>query len=108
MKKFDVVFDTNAEDDVFDIYAYVAVNDSIERADKLLSALRRTCSKLKTLPHRGNVPPELFEIGVVEFREIRYKPYRILYSIDRSTVYVHCVLDGRRDLQTLLQERLMR
>lgn len=108
MKKFDVVFDKDAEDDLFDIYSFVAVNDSIERADKLFSALRHTCFKLKTLPNRGNVPPELFEIGVVEFREIRYKPYRILYSIDGSTVYVHCVLDGRRDMQTLLQERLMR
>ena len=108
MKKFDVVFDKNAEDDLFDIYAYVAVNDSVERADRLFAAIRRTCLKLKTLPHRGNIPPELFEVGVIEFRELRYKPYRIIYSIEASVVNVHCVLDGRRDVQTLLQERLLR
>ena len=108
MKKYEVIFDQDAEDDLFDIYAYVAVNDSVERADGLFTALRRTCVKLKTLPFRGNIPAELFEIGVVEFREIHYKPYRIIYSVDALAVYVHCILDGRRDIQTILQERLLR
>ena len=75
MKKYNVFFDTDAEDDLFEIYSYVALNDSIESADKLFSSLRRTCYKLKALPLRGNILPELFEIGVTEFREIRYKPY---------------------------------
>lgn len=108
MKRFDVVFDTDAEDDLFDIYAYVAVNDSVVSADKLFAALRSTCETLRTLPQRGNVPPELRVVGVVEFRELRCKPYRILYSIYGSTVNVHCILDGRRDMQTILQERLLR
>jgi toxin ParE1/3/4 len=108
MKKYEVVVDQDAEDDLFDIYAYVALNDSLERADHLFSALRSTCFKLKTLPLRGNIPAELFEIGVVEFREIYCKPYRIIYSTEASKVYVHCVLDGRRDIQTILQERLLR
>ena len=108
MKKYNVVFDNSAEDDLYEIYTYVALNDSIERADKLFAALRITCTKLKTLPLRGHIPPELFEVGVVEFREIHYKPYRIFYSIDNDTVQVHCVLDGRRDIQTILQERSLR
>jgi toxin ParE1/3/4 len=108
MKKYEIVVDQDAEDDLFDIYAYVALNDSIEKADRLFSVLRRTCNKLKTLPQRGNIPSELFEIGVVEFREIHYKPYRVIYSLDKSTVFIHCVLDGRRDIQTILHERLLR
>jgi len=108
MKKYDVIFDLDAEDDLFDIYAFVAMNDSAERADQLFAALRRTCLKLRKLPLRGNVPRELFEIGVTEFRELHYKPYRIFYSLESATVYVHCVLDGRRDIQTILHERLMR
>ncbi len=108
MKKYEVIFDQDAEDDLFDIYAFVAMNDSVERADQLFAALRRTCLKLRKLPLRGNIPAELFEIGVIEFRELHYKPYRIVYSIETMTVYVHCVLDGRRDIQTILQERLLR
>ena len=91
-----------------DIYAYVAVNDSVEQADRLFAALRQACLKLRRLPLRGNIPTELFEIGVMEFRELHHKPYRIIYSLESNTVYVHCVLDGRRDIQDLLQGRLLR
>ena len=108
MKKYDVIFDHDAEDDLFDIYAFVAMNDSVERADRLFVALRRTCLKLRKLPLRGKIPTELFEIGVTEFRELHYKPYRIIYSFESPTVFAHCVLDGRRDIQTILQERLLR
>lgn len=108
MKKYNVVFDNSAEDDLYEIYTYVATNDSVERADKLFNALRSTCNKLKTLPLRGHIPPELFDVGVVEFREIHYKPYRIFYSLENNIVRVHCVLDGRRDIQTVLQERSLR
>ncbi len=108
MKKYDVIFDEDAEDDLFDIYAFVALNDSIELADGLFAALRRTCSKLRTFPLRGNIAPELLEIGVKDFRELHYKTYRVIYSLESSTVHVHCVLEGRREIQTVLQERLLR
>jgi len=108
MKKYDVIFDQDAEEDLFDIYTYVAMNDSVERADRLLRALRQTCQTVRRPPLRGNIPTELFQIGVVEFRELHHKPYRVIYSLESTTVYVHCVLDGRRDIQTILQERLLR
>lgn len=108
MKKHNVQLDLDAEDDLFQIYRYVALNDSEEQADRLFEALKRACYSLRTLPLRGHIPPELQDIGVSQFREIRFKPYRIFYSIERTTVSIHCVLDGRRDMQTLLQERLLR
>ena len=108
MTKYDVMFDHDAENDLFDIYAFVAMNDSVESANRLFAALRRTCMKLRKLPLRGKIPTELFEIGVTEFRELHFKPYRVIYSFESTTVYVHCVLDGRRDIQTILQERLLR
>jgi toxin ParE1/3/4 len=108
MKKYDVQLDVDAEEDLFEIYKYVALNDSVERADHLYRDLMSACYSLITLPLRGHIPPELQDIGVSEFREIRFKPYRIFYSIDHSTVTVHSVFDGRRDMQSLLQERLLR
>ncbi len=108
MKKHSVQLDLDAEEDLFEIYRYVALNDSIEEADRLFDDLRRACFSLRTFAHRGHLPPELQDIGVTQFREIRFKPYRIFYSIDRTSVTIHCVLDGRRDMETLLQERLLR
>ena len=108
MKRYNVFFDRSAEDDLYDIYTYVAINDSVEHADKLFIALRKSCYRLKTLPLRGHIPSELFKVGVVEFREISFKPYRIFYSIEKNNVFVHCILDARRDIQTILQERSLR
>lgn len=108
MRTYEVIVDADAEDDLFDIYAHVALNDSPEQADKLFVRLKQTCFSLRHLPRRGHIPPELQDIGVSQFREIRYKPYRILYSMEGRRVIIHCVLDGRRDMQTLLLERLFR
>jgi toxin ParE1/3/4 len=108
MKTFEVIVDIDAEDDLFDIYRYVAFSDSIAAADKLIGHLKRACFSLQRLPNRGHIPPELQDIGVSQFREIRFKPYRVFYSIEDRRVIIHCVLDGRRDVQTLLEERLLR
>ena len=57
---------------------------------------------------RGHVPPELDRMSVRDYLEIHYKPYRIIYQIFGNKVFIHCVLDGRRDMEDLLQRRLIR
>ncbi|MFW6131795.1 MAG: type II toxin-antitoxin system RelE/ParE family toxin, partial [Candidatus Aminicenantaceae bacterium] len=57
---------------------------------------------------RGHVPPELERIGVYSYKEIHFKPYRIICEVSESIVYIHCVLDGRRSLQELLEKRILR
>lgn len=108
IKKFSVFMVEDAEQDLFDIYRYVAANDSAEKAERLLDNIEKTIGRLETVPQRGHYPAELQQIGVRDYREIFFKPYRIIYQTIESNVYVHCVLDGRRDLQDLLEERLMR
>jgi len=98
----------SAERDLFELHLYVESNDSPERADALLDRLERTVASLEKMPERGHFPPELERIGIREYREIHFKPYRILYTIDGDTVIVHCILDGRRDMQSLLEHRLLR
>lgn len=106
--RFSVYLIEDVEKDLFDVYRYVAQNDSIEHTDNLLDKLEKKILSLETMPQRGHVPLELERIGVVEYREIFYKPYRIIYQIIESRIYVHCILDGRRDLQDLLQQRILR
>jgi len=106
--KYEVFIIADAEEDLYEIYNYVAVYDSVEQAENLFTKLEETCYSLSTFPKRGHIPPELERIAVQEYREIHYKPYRIIYQIIESVVYIHCVLDGRRDLQELLEKRLLR
>ncbi|MBM3568590.1 MAG: type II toxin-antitoxin system RelE/ParE family toxin [Alphaproteobacteria bacterium] len=105
---YEVLLSEDAERDIEDIYRYVARSDSVEKADRLLSALEATCLKLSEFPERGNIPKELLPLGMTAFREAHYKPYRAIYRIVGRKVAVYCVVDGRRDMQTLLQRRLVR
>lgn len=98
----------DAEDDLFGIYRYILENDSEASANLVLDKLEALCHSLGELPERGHVPPELARISVGIFRELHFKPYRVIYEIEGSRVFIHCVLDGRRDLQDLLERRLLR
>lgn len=106
--KFAVRLIEDAEADMRDIYQYVLENDSAESAIRLLQKIEETMVKLETMPARGHVPPELERVGVMDFREVHFKPFRIIYEIRGTDVFVHCVLDGRRDLQELLYRRMLR
>jgi len=106
--KYNVYIISDAEEDIFSVYKYVAMNDSVQKADTLLENIEEKISNLSDMANRGHTPPELERIGIYEYREIHYKPYRIIYQIIESDVYVHCVLDGRRELEDLLQERMLR
>ena len=108
MTSFSVYLLSGAKQDLLRLHSYVAAGDSVAKADKLIDDLQKACSRLKTVPERGRILPELERIGIREFREIILKPYRIIYGIVKSRVFVYCILDGRRDLQDLLEERLLR
>jgi len=106
--KYKLLIDPLAKKDIIEIYNYVALSDSTYKADRLLDNLEKTYANLEKLPERGHIPEELRGTGIKRFLEIHYKPYRILYEIIDNIVYVHCVLDGRRNMQELLSSRLLR
>lgn len=108
MKRYRVQLVEDAEQDLIDIYRYVATHDSVEKAAHLLDRLESLCARLAGLPKRGHIPPELGRIGVTAYREVYFKPYRVIYEVIGQDVFIHCVLDGRRDMQSLLQRRLLR
>ena len=106
--KFKIFILTEAEEDIFEIYRYISTNDSFSHAEYVFEKIKNVCQSLSELPKRGHVPPELEWIGVTIYREIHFKPYRIIYEINNNNVFIHCILDGRRDIQDLLVKRLLR
>ena len=105
--KYEVRVDNIASDDLYAIYRYVAINDSPAKAEQLLDNIHKTMTSLETLPARGSFPPELQRWGIADFREVFFKPYRIIYEIRGKTVFIHTVLNGRRNCEDLLQQRLL-
>jgi toxin ParE1/3/4 len=106
--RYKVVFDPLAKLDLKEIFLYVTINDSIQSANKLFDALEETCYKLEKYPERGHSLPELKTTGIKSYLEIHYKSYRIIYEIENNLVYVHSVIDGRRNIQEILSNRFLR
>ncbi len=106
--RFRVLLAEDAERDIEDIYRYIASHDSVANADRVLTALEDACASLVEMPERGNIPKELTSLGITDYRETHYKPYRVIYRITGRDVIVYCVVDGRRDMQALLERRLLR
>ncbi len=107
-KKYSVYLVDEAERDLVDLHRYITVSDSPDKADFVVDRLEALCASLADLPSRGHVPPELERIGVAQYREVHFKPYHIVYEVTGRKVFIHCILDGRRDMQELLQRRLVR
>jgi len=105
---FKVYIIDDASKDIEDIYHYISNSDSVEQAEYVIKNIEEKCKSLGHLAKRGHLPPELERIGILEYREIHFKPYRIIYQVVDSNVFIHCVLDGRRELQKLLENRLLR
>lgn len=97
----------DAARDLNELYDYIAVHDSPRKADYVLKQIETTFYTLSEFPERGVYPKELLQLGIREYREIFFKPYRIIYRVMDKNVYVLLIVDGRRDMQSLLQRRLL-
>jgi toxin ParE1/3/4 len=107
MKRHRVLVTAAAARDIADIHAYVAKQDGDRRASQLLDRIEAVLGKLAKLPLRGNHPKELAALGIRDYRETRFKPYRVIYRVIEDSVYVLLVIDGGRDMQSLLARRLL-
>lgn len=107
MKRFEVVLTQDAERDLDDLHSYIATYDSPENADRVLDRLLEITDDLSTNPERGSVPKELQSLGIQEYRQSFFKPYRVIYRIVDEQVVVYLIADGRRDMQSLLARRLL-
>ena len=103
---FTVLLTADAARDLEDIYQYVAIHDAPGKADQLLTNIEKIFSRLSEYPERGVYPRELSVLGIRDYREIFFKPYRVIYQVAGDIVHVFLIADGRRDMQTLLQQRL--
>lgn len=97
----------SAEHDLEDIYSYISSHDSVERAIHVIGKIEDRVIQLNRTPERGSAVRELTLLGIHEYREIFFKPYRIIYKVIENTVYIMIITDGRRDMQSLLQRRLL-
>lgn len=98
----------DARDDLQALYTYATAHESAARADALLDRLQAAALSLADMPSRGHVPAEMRLLGVNDYLEIHHGPYRIIYKVQTDHVVIYGIADGRRDMQSFLQRRLLR
>ena len=77
MAEREVFITSDAERDLEEIADYIERHDSREKADYVYERIKETILKLETLPSSGRIVPELKDVGVSDFREVLFKPYRM-------------------------------
>ncbi len=106
-ERYQVIWTPTAEQDFVEILEYIAV-DNLSAAKQVAERIRQKADRLHVCPEIGRIVPELQHVGAFWYRELLIKPWRLIYRIERRDVFVLAVLDGRRDLDSLLLERLIR
>lgn len=106
--KLKVILSPESLDDLFEIYLYVFFNDSKSAAIILTEKLQSKCFELEQFAERGHKIPELINFNVDEFLEVNLGYYRIIYRIVKNVVHIQYILDGRRDVKKILEERLLK
>jgi toxin ParE1/3/4 len=104
---YEVRIGAGAEHDLESIYDYIVENDGDESAQRVLDVLIDAAKSLATMPERGSFPRELAGTGFTQFKQLIYPPWRIIYHVAGKQVHIDVVADGRRDMRSLLAQRLL-
>jgi len=102
-----VLLTNAATRDLEELYDFIAEHDTPRKANFVLKQIEKAFTKLSEFPERGTYPKELLAIGIREYREVFFKPYRIICRVMGKNVYILLIVDGRRGMQSLLQRRLL-
>ena len=97
----------DAVSDLEELDEYLATGESAKKADYVLNKIEAVLQRLAESTERGRRSRELLALGLDDYRQVFFNPYRIIYTLRHNDVYVLLIADGRRDIKTLLQNRLL-
>ncbi len=92
---------SEAEDDLDELWYYVASNSSVDTADRLVESITSRFFLLATYPEVGRRRDHDLRHGL---RTFPVGDYLIAYRIEAEDVLILRVVRGSRDLEALLRE----
>ena len=96
-----------AQDDLNEIIEYYS-SLSQNYVESTISEFEENVMSLKQNPRSGRIIPELERQGITQYRELIQGYYRIIYKISKDKVTVLTVIDGRRNFEEIIIEKLSR
>lgn len=103
-----LVFLRSAEEDIKALKGYIVKNFGRESWTISYEKLKACATTLQEHPRMGRIPPELEQLDITQYRQVISGMNRIIYEVREETIYIHVVVDTRRDLQRLLMKRIVR
>ncbi|MBC7162346.1 MAG: type II toxin-antitoxin system RelE/ParE family toxin [Immundisolibacter sp.] len=105
--RFEVLLTDGAQQDLQSIHDHICEYDCAANANRVLDELMDVVESLSKLPQRGSYPKELVGLGIKEYRQTFFGPYRVIYRITNGQVIIYLIADDRRDMQSMLAKRLL-
>ena len=106
--KYAVVLSPDAAADLLELHDYISENDAPAKADHVLDRIEQVVQGLAQFPERGAITKELLALGGRDYRVSYFKPFRVSFRVVGRQGDGYLIADGRRDMRTLLQKRLLR
>jgi plasmid stabilization system protein ParE len=103
-----IVILASAELDLKERRSYIVKNFSHDTWQKTYGKLKESIRNLASFPYLGSIPEELETLNLSQYRQILSGMNRIIYETRQDTVYIHIIVDSRRDLKSFLMHRLVR
>ncbi len=105
--RFEVLLTAGAEQGLESVYTYIAESDCVPNPNHVLDEVMKVVQSLRQCPDRGSYVKELVALGIKDYRQAALKPYRVIYRVMGDQAVIYLIVDGRRDMQSLLARRLL-
>ncbi len=96
----------DAKNDLMEIIDYIA-NDKKDLSKSIYHKLKNKALTLSNMPLKGRIVPELKIFSIDIYREIIENPWRIIYRVQDKEVIILAVIDGRRNIEDIIFEKLL-
>ena len=96
-----------AQDDFNEIIEYYS-SYSQDYVETTISEFEENVMSLQQHPKSGRIIPELERQGITQYRELIQGYYRIVYKISKDKAVILTVIDGRRNFEEIIIEKLSR
>src|SRR5664280_1559245 len=103
-----IVILESAELDLKDLRNYIVKEFSTRTWQKTFKQIKASIRHLASFPLMGSIPDELQTLNMTQYRQVLSGMNRIIYEVRQDTVYVHLIVDTRRDMISFLLRRLVR
>jgi plasmid stabilization system protein ParE len=105
---FRIVILNSAKQDLKELKTYIINNFSAKTWRTTYTRIKEATRNLQKFPQTGSIPEEFLSLNLTQYRQILSGMNRIIYEVRQKVIYIHIIVDTRRDMNTLLTQRLLR